>query len=219
MYNFGVPGFDTEQEVREYKRVEPFNFDIVIWQYFLNDVEESSRSAGEAVLQNAQKEPGDGLLQFFIDHSYFFNYVYWRLNARYSATFVSIRNADLSQYSKPEIFNHHTALIDSLTSHIESSGKKIVTIVLPFFSFFPNYPPNAKEIHKKMDGVFSSDGATVVDMLPYLEGKNSKDLVVGPYDAHPNESVHHLMATKLYDAIVPMLEKTADGNTVLKSSP
>ena len=216
VYNFGVPGFDTEQEVNEYKRVEPFNFDIVVWAYFLNDIEEASRSAGGAVLRGAQAEP-PGILRFLIDKSYFFDYVYWRLDARYSKTFEGVRNADLSQYNNREIFNHHTSLIDGFTSSIESQGKKIVALVMPFFYFFPNYPQNAIDIHKKMDGVFTSDGvSSVVDVLDYVKGKKSKDLVVGPYDSHPNVYVHHLIAQKLYDAITPLLIKTSDGQTIVK---
>jgi hypothetical protein len=216
VYNFGVPGLDTETEIHEYQRIKQLNFDILVWEYFLNDIEISSESAGQKVLQTAQIAPS-GLITFLSDHSFFFDYIYWRLNAKYDKTFVKIRNADLAQYDNPRIFNYHTHLINSFTQDLKSNGKKIVTLVLPFLYFFPNYPANAISIHHRMDKLFLEDGvAQVVDMLDYVKGKHKQDLVVGPYDAHPNEYVHKIAADKLYDAIIPLLEKTPDGKTIIK---
>jgi len=69
-----------------------------------------------------------------------------------------------------------------------------------------------------MDKIFAVDGANVViDMLPYLKGKKASELVVGHYDSHPNEFVHNLAAEKLYDAIIPLLEKTKDQGTIVRN--
>jgi hypothetical protein len=216
LYNFAVPGFDTENELKEYARVEKFNFDILIWSYFLNDAEEATRSAGTKILQKAQNVP-QGIISFLSDNSYFFDYVYWRLDARYDKTFVDVRNADLSQYDDPEIFNHHRSLIDSFTQRLQQEGKKVVMLVLPFFYFFPDYPQKAEETHQKMDLIFQENNASaVVDLLPFVKGKKREELVVGPYDAHPNEYVHALAAEKLYDALIPLLKKTDNNQTIVE---
>lgn len=214
VYNFGVSGLDTDQEIKEYQRVKNLNFDILVWEYFLNDIEEESNSAGQKVLQSAQKTPS-GLISFLSDNSFFFDYVYWRLGARYDKTFISIRNADLSQYSDSGVFAHHKNIIDSFTKNLKDGGKKVVVVILPFFYFFPDYPQNAIEIHQRMDKIFKDDGAEVVDMLDFVKEKTRVDLVVGPYDSHPNEYVHKLIADKLYNAIIPLLEKKGS-NTVVK---
>lgn len=213
VYNFAVPGFDTDQEVNEYQRVKHLSFDILVWAYFLNDIEEESNSAGQKVLQSAQKPPS-GLISFLSDNSFFFNYIYWRLDARYDKTFLNIRNADLSQYSDSGVFNHHKNIIDSFTKSLEDSGKKVVVVILPFFYFFPDYPQTAVDIHHRMDKIFADDGAGVVDMMNFVKDKNKFDLVVGSYDSHPNEYVHRLIADKLYNAISPLLEKNGSNTTV-----
>lgn len=214
VYNFGVSGLDTDTEVLEYQRVKQFNFDILVWQYFLNDVEPYNQSTGTKVLQEAQKEP-PGIITFLSDNSFFFNYVYWRLSAKYNATYVKIKNSDLAQYNNPPVFNSHKQIIDNFTKDLNADKKKIVVLVIPFIYFIPNYPAVAMDVHKRMDKIFTDDGANVVDLLPYIKGKNKRDLVVGMYDAHPNEYVHALAADKLYGAIYPLLENK-NGGTIVK---
>ena len=81
VYNFGVPGLDTWNEILEYeKRDKQLNPDIVVWQYFPNDIE-ATRSAGTIALQTAGNEINP-IIKLISDHSYFFNYVYWRLVSR-----------------------------------------------------------------------------------------------------------------------------------------
>lgn len=213
--NFGQSGIDTKGEIGEYNRIKHLNFDLLVWQYFLNDVEEGTRSAGTKILQNAQKQP-PGLLGFLLDNSYFFNYLYWRLSAKYNATFINLRNSDMNAYHTPEIFKEHKQLIASFSGELKDDNKKFVVIIIPFLKFLPYYP--AGNIHRRMIRIFKKNGAfKVIDMLDYLKGRQGKNLVVGRYDTHPNEKAHTLMADKLYDAVTPLLEKR-DGKTSVKGS-
>jgi hypothetical protein len=215
VYNFSVSGFDTEQELKEYKRVEKFNFDILVWEYFLNDIEEATRSAGRTVLQKAQTVP-QGIISFLSDHSFFFDYIYWRLDARYDNTFVGIRKADIEQYSIPEIFNHHRTLIDTFIPYLKSQNKKIVVVVFPFFYFFPHYPSDTIAVHEKMNQIFTEDNVdSLIDLRDSIKEKDRMDLVVGPYDSHPNEYVHTVVADKLYNALIPLLDSTVSGQTIV----
>lgn len=214
VYNFGVPGMDTWNEIDQYHQKEAqFHPDILLWQYFLNDAE-PPKSKGTEVLANANKDISP-MVNFFSQHSFFFDYVYWRLSAKYATTFTQLKNVDLQQYQIPSVYAYHKKHIDDFMQELKTSDTKTVVLVFPFLNLFPNYP--AADIHKRMDTLFASDGANaVVDLLPYLKGKQSKDLVVNRYDTHPNEYVHALAADKLYTAIVPLLEKTKEGTIVKK---
>ncbi|OGH04043.1 MAG: hypothetical protein A2W22_00250 [Candidatus Levybacteria bacterium RBG_16_35_11] len=217
VYNFGVPGFDTEQEVQEYERVKRFNFDILIWSYFLNDAEEASRSAGEAILQNEQRKQTSPIIEFVLNNSFFFDYVYWRINAKYGRVFEGMGKADLSQYNNPEIFNHHYDLISSFNKELTGEGKKVVAIIFPFLYFLPDYPKDAINIHKKMANTFLDSGVSkVVDLLPELKGKNPNQLTVSRFDYHPNEYVHRLATNLLYNSIAPLLERKGDKTYLIK---
>lgn len=212
VYNFGVPGMDTWNEIDLYNQKEAqFHPDILLWQYFLNDAE-PPHSAGTDVLANAGKDVPP-VVNFLSQHSFFFNYVYWRLSAKYATTFNQLRNADIEQYHKPAVYAYHKKRIDDFMQELQTTNTKTVVIVFPFLNLFPNYP--VADIHTRMDTLFKTDGANaLVDMLPYLKGKQAKDLVASRYDTHPNEYVHKLAAEKLYSVIVPLLEKTKDGTIV-----
>lgn len=212
VYNFGVPGMDTWNEIDEYrKKAEQFHVDILLWEYFLNDAE-PPKSRGTEVLANANRDVSP-VVVFLSNHSFFFDYVYWRLSAKYATTFTQLKNVDLQQYQIPSVYAYHKKRIDDFMSEQKNDNVKTVVIVFPFLNLFPNYP--AGDIHKRMDTLFTTDGANaVVDLLPYLKGKQSKDLVVNRFDTHPNEYVHNLAAEKLYAAIIPLLEKTKNGTIV-----
>ena len=156
------------------------------------------------------------LVKLISDHSVLFNYVYWRLSAKYNTTFSQISNADLRQYSNPKVFAFHKYEINTLMNELKDQNVKVIVTVFPFFGLFPNYP--ARNIHQTMDTIFKNDGAdSVVDLLPNLKNKIAKELVVGRYDSHPNEFVHKLAADELYDAVVPLLEKTKEQGTIVKN--
>src|SRR3989344_8860561 len=44
VYNLGSSGYDTEGEIEQYQRVKQLNFDIIIWQYLLNDIQPLEKS-------------------------------------------------------------------------------------------------------------------------------------------------------------------------------
>ena len=217
VYNFGVSGFDTDQEVTEYnRRLKQFDVDLLVWQYFFNDVEEATHSAGTQILKHEQALPR-GLITFLTDHSFFFDYLYWRLAAKYDSTFGEIRNADVQQYNIPEVFNHHSDLIASFSGQLRQQNKPFVVLLLPFMYFFPNYPKEVIEIHQRMDALFRHDGATaIVEIVEDLLKKQKQDLIASPYDSHPNEYVHRLAAEKLYAAIAPLLRVASNGGTFVK---
>jgi len=68
-----------------------------------------------------------------------------------------------------------------------------------------NYP--ALAVHKNLDGYFRSQNVEVIDLLQFLSGRKSTELVASRFDAHPNEFVHGLAAEKLYNSVLRLLEK------------
>ncbi len=215
VYNFAVPGEDTWNEIEEYNRnAKKFNIDILIWSYFLNDAEPKD-SAGTQILINSGKQIPP-LIRLISGHSVFFDYLYWRLSTKYNSTFLQLRNVDIQQYSIKPVFEAHKISIENFTKDLNKNNIKTVVLVFPFMRYFPNYP--ATSIHDKMDKVFKDAGVTVlIDLLPTLHNKQAKDLIINRFDTHPNELVHKIAADKLYNAIIPLLEKTKDKGTIIKT--
>lgn len=205
VYNLGESGADTDTEIINYNKTKKLNLDIVVWEYFLNDAQpNNNRSKGAGVLT---KEGRRGALAKFISsYSYFFDYVYWRLSARYEKTFRELRNADMSAYKDKEIFERHKKFVESFIKELKDENKKVVVIIFPFMYFLPNYP--AKDIHLTMGNIFRENGIVPIDLLDDLKDENSKDLIVGRFDYHPNISVQKLAAQRLYDRILPLLNQS-----------
>lgn len=203
VYNLGKSGFDTPDEIEEYnKNFKQLNFDIIVWEYFLNDAQPKGKSKGTKVLL---KERAKGELTTFLsDNSYFFDYIYWRMAAKYEKTFRELRNADVAVYYDEKNFEQHKKDVTNFIAQLKNENRKIIVIVFPFMYFFPNYP--ALDIHKRMDNIFKENGVELIDLLGDLKDKYSKDLIISQFDYHPNEFVHKIAADRLSEKIIPFLK-------------
>lgn len=203
VYNLGKSGYDLDSEVQEYNSsFKSLDFDIIVWEYFLNDAQPKEKNEGTKVLLRAQAQ--SKFIQSISNYSYFFDYVYWRMAARYDKTFKELRNADMNAYKDPENFSRHKDAVISFINQLKKENRKIVVIVFPFMAFLPDYP--AYDIHKRMSKIFKKEGLEPIDLLDDLKNKQSKDLVVSRYDYHPNQFVHNLAAERLYERIAPLLK-------------
>ncbi|HVZ12051.1 MAG TPA: hypothetical protein VG965_03395 [Patescibacteria group bacterium] len=207
VYNLGESGLDTCSEITEFQKVKQLNFDLIIWEYYPNDVEPcDGTSAGSQIIvkEYANMNP---IITAIRKESFLFDFLYWRFSPIYDTTFAQLRGADLSQYKNPKILRQHLDDIATLSATLQqnSTSHKVINIVFPYlFLLKSDYP--AKDIHKMIDSYLEKQGNTVIDLLPYLIDKKNVALTVNRFDSHPNEYVHDLAASLLYSKIVPILE-------------
>ena len=204
VYNLGKSGEDTQGEIKNYQNIKYLNFDIIVWQYFLNDIQPLNNSTGTTIInRESQTTP---LISFLSHKSYLFDYLYWRFSSKYQKTFAGLKTADLARYQEIETLGKHKEDITNFLHELKVENKKVVVVIFPFVHLLPDYP--AANIHKEMAKTFSESGAEVIDLLDYLQGQKAKDLVASPFDSHPNEYVHALAAGSLFEKIVPLLKDT-----------
>ena len=53
--------------------------------------------------------------------------------------------------------------------------------------------------HKKVKSAAESFGIPTLDLLPYFQGKNEKELIATPFDGHPNAKAHAIAARAILD--------------------
>ena len=201
VYNLGESGANTDREIVNYDKAKKLNCDIIIWEYFFNDAQPSTNDQGTKILI---KENVRGKIATLIsNYSYFFDYAYWRLSARYEKTFRELRGADIASYKDEKNFQRHKDAVTSFIKQVKDDNKKAVIIIFPFMYFLPNYP--AKDIHVTMGNIFRENGIEPIDLLDDLKNKYTKDLIISRFDYHPNVGVQELAAQRLYDKILPML--------------
>jgi hypothetical protein len=206
--NFAIPGYDTNGEIETYNGVKDLHFDILVWSYFLNDIEDQFNSPGTAILaKNSQRAR---VLEAMSNFSYFFDYIYWRITSTHQTTINELGQADLNAYRNPDQLSKHYSDITNFLSELKSDHVVPVTIIFPYFALIgPNYP--AYDIHQTMDKVFGDNGVATVDLIGDLKDKDARSLWASNFDPHPNEYVNRLAADRLFDKIVPII-KSIEGD-------
>lgn len=203
VYNLGRPGFDTEGEIEVYKSLEHLNFDIVVWQYFLNDIQPPGQSTGTPII-NTNSQKGK-TIKALSDASFFFDFVYWRTSQRYQKTFSQLKNADLAQYQNQDLYKSHK---ESIKNFIEEENKKEIKVVFIIFPLInaigPNYP--ATPVHDDLKNYIAENGAQAIDLLPLLKDRDAQTLIASKFDSHPNEVVHAIAAEELYKVLKPQIQ-------------
>ncbi len=202
VYNLGQSGSDTWNEIDRFQKLKHLKFDIIVWQYFFNDAQATSSSGTKILIK--EKSQG-GIPQFLSEKSYFFDYIFWRLAARYEKTFTELRYADIGAYRNAKNFERHKNEIGDFATILRHNSKEVMVIIFPFTKFLPHNP--IPDIYPRVKKIFSDNTLPTIDLMEDLHGKNAKDLVVGQFDYHPNELVHRMAAEKLYNALLPLIPK------------
>ena len=202
VYNLGRPGYDTEVEVNEFEKVRHLNFDYIIWQYFLNDIQPSIKSTGTRIIETNRDLPG--YITFFTNKSYFLDFVYWKVTPTHRKTFTQLRSADIAQYSNQEAVKKHKDDIYNFIQSFKGSNTKIVTIIFPSLLLIgPDYP--ASHIHQMMSDYFRQNGVDTTDLFEDFRSLDKETLMASNFDPHPNELAHAIVAEKLFNEISPIL--------------
>jgi hypothetical protein len=110
--NVGMNGWETRDELQALSCF-PYRPKKVVLSYYINDILGAARRTGHGSPVRVEP-PGNQLLSYVIDHSYTFNFAYWRL--------YIFNNRDLGEkywpfvqqaYSDPDIWEAHKGeLID-----------------------------------------------------------------------------------------------------------
>lgn len=203
VYNLGVPGLDTHEEIEFYEDVSHLNFDVIVLQYYPNDIQPTDKGEPSTIIsENAY--PNE-LIKWATQKSTFLDFIYWRFSSKYATTFNNLGSHYLNMYNSEEILNNHKEELSDFINELKKENKEIVVIIFPFIELIgPNYP--ATEAHNKLQDFFKSQDIQTIDLLDDLKGANWKDLVASKFDTHPNEKVHNLAAEKLYEIIYPKLK-------------
>jgi len=198
VYNLGVPGLDSHEEIKLYQDLSYLNFDIVVWQYFLNDIQPEDK--GEPAKIISKNAYANDFMRWLTENSTFFDFLYWRFSSKYSTTFDQLGTHYLSMYSDESALKSHEEELSKFIGELRGQDKKIIVIIFPFIELLgPNYP--ATEAHNKLQHFFKSQDIQAIDLLDNLKSENWKDLVASKFDTHPNEKVHMLAAEKLYEKV------------------
>lgn len=199
VYNLGKSGYDTEGEIEVYESAKDFNFDIIVWQYFINDIQPKAASTGSPILEkNGERAK---YLNFISEKSFFLDFLYWRFSTIYNRTIVALRTADIDQYKNEAVLEKHKKDITEFANSLKAENKHIVVVMFPSL-YLLNKDSYPTFINDTMENHFRQNKLEVINLYDYLKDQDSKSLTASRFDTHPNEKVHAQTAQLLFEKII-----------------
>jgi len=199
--NFGVAGYNTEQEEKLIGYILPrFNPDVLVLGYTMND-------PGNRIPQTQEEaelwDPN------------------WALRAKYPPPRTRVlrlgHSAWMGWISTKVRFDHSRVLHDPNGVHwpvAESALREIgdkcrqfnipcVAVLFPWLLDLQEYPLLRE--HEQVKETLIEAGFVVLDVLDEVKHLPAAELTVHPTDHHPNEIVHRLVGEKLAHTIADVL--------------
>lgn len=139
----------------------------------------------------------DGRFRWFVNHSFFFDWLYWR---SYEGNAEQIYWDYLKDaHHNEEIWNTYKREIKDFIGYCKETKIEAVSVVWPHLC----YIEESEEFTSKVVELLRNEGNKVLDLTKHFRGRNAEDLVVNSMDAHPNEKVHAEVAQLLYEMLEP----------------
>jgi len=204
--NFGVPGYNLEQELEVLRsRVPAFAPDVLVVAVCLNDLESSfSYEYGLTVDRGARRESWTGRVSdVLLDHSRLFAWIEYRLAERQARrAFVRTRNPAPGPLYAEAVSQQRAALEARFAALAvllrEAGGVRGLVAVFPTFGErFDRYPH--RELHRAAVEAARNAGLEAVDLLDCFAAYDFRAARVDV--VHPSPLGHRVAAHGILDAL------------------
>jgi hypothetical protein len=190
--NLGEIGSATPAQLENLQSYPVTNPDVVIWQYFLNDIEHAALSLGyhpDFVLI-----PPHGL----IDESYLLNYVFWRAYLGFNAQSMGRTHWDwnYAQYDNFVVWDIHRAELQAVIDYLNSINARLIVVIFPNMS----EPYRSIAYVDRVAQVFYDGGHTdVLKLFDAAEAFPIEQRVVSAFDPHASAAFNRYVGQTLYE--------------------
>ncbi|MCC6612896.1 MAG: SGNH/GDSL hydrolase family protein [Anaerolineae bacterium] len=184
VFNLGVPGTSTPEQLDALKAL-PVQPNIVILQYFLNDIDYASLSQGLNL--NIVDTPE------IARESHLANFLYARLTAGFDAHYWQARYA---AYDNLVLWDVHERELNAFADYVDSIGARLIVVI------FPNLqdPVTSIAYVDRVAQVFEARGVTdILKLYDVAAAWPPEDVIVSARDAHPSIALHHYVGDTLYE--------------------
>lgn len=184
VFNLGTPGDSTPQEL-ERLEAYPVQPDVVILQYFLNDIDYAALTQG----LNKAPPPVPSVAQ----ESYLANYLYSLTNSGFG---VEYWDTEYANYDHPAVWGEHERELNAFIDYVESINGRLIVVI------FPNLQDPVRSIPyvDRVAQVFEARGHTdVLKLFDEVARWNVADLINSPRDAHPSIAFSQRVGAMIYE--------------------
>lgn len=198
VFNLGKRGAGTREEMEKMAEY-PFEPDILVWTYFINDIDDAAR---DLELDGPQRVPAiPPRLEPLVENSYAFNFVYWRLYRLSMGDNEDERwQWRQTAFDDPVVGEAHRQDLLSIHQQTVEQGIPLIVVVFPDMV----ETEATQYIAQPIIDLFRAQDVPVLDVTPLIADLPPADRIVNSVDVHPNELVHARVATALYERFVAL---------------
>lgn len=171
--------------------------DVILVSYFINDIE-SSASINGIITPQFSSLPNK-LVRPFVDYSYLFNWIYWRVYRGDIGSTPFLEYLKRS-YTDDNVWKTHTQELNALIAYADQTDAKIIFIIWPFLKDVDG----SKYITSKIFKYLKNKGVMAFNLSKHFEKRDPDTLIVNSLDAHPNVAVNAEISQLLYEALLPL---------------
>ena len=235
--NFGIPGYNTLQEMTEFKELGvPLRPDIVVVGFLYNDLElsidqrrhleqgrktqRSDRSFHVRRVGTTDDRSGGGLtghvnraVDFAKRHSLLLSWLSPRLAVLLRP--LGVRGVGLlgdvdAQFveGNPEWRRVQSELLE-LKSACDHLHAKLVVMIIPALTKFDDGAYPVKGYHVAVSRFCAASSIPYLDLLPAFWGLDGTRMWISPTDGHPNAQGHQIIANALAQFLRPLVTDAA----------
>lgn len=189
-------GTETGGEIERIKAY-PYAPDILILQYYINDIEDAARKKN--MQYSAPKLYPPPALRSLVKNSYALNFLYWR-SVRLGPHIWQNDYLSWVQsiYDDPNIWWLHQ---QELLTIYEGALAERIDLIVVVFPALTNVE-ETRDLTARVVNLFDERNVPTLDVAELVENMPPQELVVSPLDAHPNEWLHAKIADELYQMVL-----------------
>jgi hypothetical protein len=190
--NVGEIGTSTPEQLANLQAYPVTRPNVVILQYFLNDIEDAALSLG--LDPRISMIPPSGLLA----ESAFANFTYWRFfYSRDAGNLGSIQwDWNYAQYDNYVVWDIHRAELQTFINYVDSIDARLIVVIFP--NMFEPYQSIAYV--DRVGQVFVDSGhPDVLKLFDAAEAWAIEDRVVSSFDQHASVGFNHYVAQLIYE--------------------
>jgi hypothetical protein len=196
IYNVSHAGWNTNQQIEGIINY-PFEPDILVYSYFLNDA-----SYVSPMLNNDFFElfpPPEGLLFDLVGRFHLADFLYWNVYTQYlRAGNFGYGNLVMDVYRDDLMWARHQGDIKAIVDWTRNEADADVVVLLwPVLT----QVEDSREITSQVADYFAELNVPVIDMGDYVADAPVIQRIANPFDMHPSAWSHQIAAEALYQAL------------------
>lgn len=171
------------------------HLNIIIYQYYLNDIDDAALSIGDFWAPQFPKPP-----HWIDQESYLANFLYWRLIPLLSTVNApdgrSYWEWNIDTFNNSVIFDIHRGELNAIMDFAQLKNARLIVVI------FPDMRDPVGSIGRvdAVASVFEERGYTEILKLTDEAAKwNPDEATVSSRDAHPSAAFHHRVAELIYE--------------------